>query len=71
MWLIIPVKNFVNAKQRLCDYLDNGERAGLYRSMLEDVLCSVQQVEKLDGVSLVTCDPEAVRDRMFYQGQSQ
>jgi 2-phospho-L-lactate guanylyltransferase len=61
MWLIIPVKNFVNAKQRLCDYLDNGERAGLYRSMLEDVLCSVQQVEKLDGVSLVTCDPEAIR----------
>jgi 2-phospho-L-lactate guanylyltransferase len=61
MWLIIPVKNFVNAKQRLCDYLDNVERADLYRSMLEDVLSSVQQVENLDGVSLVTCDPDAVK----------
>ena len=61
MWLIIPVKNFANAKKRLSGYLDDVERAHLYRAMLEDVLCSVQQVEKLDGVSLVTCDPDAIR----------
>ena len=61
MWLIIPVKNFASAKKRLSNHLDEIERARLYRAMLEDVLDCVQRVERLDGVSLVTCDPEAVQ----------
>ena len=61
MWLIIPVKNLSNAKTRLNNCLNPEERSGLYRAMLEDVLSCVQLVEKLDGVSLVTCDPDATR----------
>lgn len=61
MWLIIPVKDFDNAKQRLDGCLGRRERAGLYRAMLEDVLACVKQVPRLAGVFLVTRDPEAMR----------
>ncbi len=59
MWLVIPVKNFADAKQRLREYLDQSERAELYRCMLEDVLDCVCQLDELDGMALVTLDSTA------------
>ena len=59
MWLVVPVKNFIDAKQRLREYLGQSERAELYRCMLEDVLDCVCRLNLLDGIALVTLDSTA------------
>ncbi|MEJ8472824.1 2-phospho-L-lactate guanylyltransferase [Roseibium algae] len=58
-WALIPVKRFVLAKTRLSGWLSETERAGLAKSMLRDTLTAVSQAQKLDGVALITSDPEA------------
>ena len=59
MWLVVPVKNFTDAKQRLREYLDQSERVELYRCMLEDVLDCVCRLNLLDGIALVMLDSTA------------
>ena len=59
LWALVPVKNLQHAKQRLASVLDAGERRGLFRAMLEDVLSTLSQCEGLAGVVLVTRDSEA------------
>jgi 2-phospho-L-lactate guanylyltransferase len=55
--LAVPVKDLVNAKQRLIPVLSPSERRALARAMLEDVLDAV--VAALPGsVLVVTTDPE-------------
>lgn len=54
----VPVKDLVNAKQRLGPTLGSRERAALARAMLRDVLRALAQAG-LDAVWLVTRDPEA------------
>lgn len=55
--LAVPVKDLVNAKQRLIPALSPSERRGLARAMLEDVLDAA--VAALPGaVLVVTTDPE-------------
>ena len=61
MWLIVPVKNFDAAKQRLSPCLSPGERSRLYEVMLADVLDCVRQVEVIDAIALVTRDQEAMK----------
>jgi 2-phospho-L-lactate/phosphoenolpyruvate guanylyltransferase len=56
--LLIPVKNLVNAKQRLSLVLDQPERTALAQAMLWDVLTAVLQSDV--PVSLVTNDPYAL-----------
>lgn len=56
--LLIPVKNLVNAKQRLSLVLDQPERTELAQAMLWDVLAAVS--ESGIPVSLVTNDPYAL-----------
>ena len=58
---VVPVKNLVDAKQRLSAILSSEQRRGLFRAMLEDVLRMLCTVDELDGVCLVTRDPEAKR----------
>jgi 2-phospho-L-lactate guanylyltransferase len=53
--LLIPVKNLVNAKQRLSLVLNQPERTELAHAMLWDVLTAVSAC-KID-ISLVTSDP--------------
>jgi 2-phospho-L-lactate guanylyltransferase len=53
--LLIPVKNLVNAKQRLSLVLDQPERTLLAQSMLLDVVTAV--ADSNTEVSLVTNDP--------------
>ncbi|MGH7400257.1 MAG: 2-phospho-L-lactate guanylyltransferase [Candidatus Rokuibacteriota bacterium] len=56
--LAVPVKDLINAKQRLVPALSPPERRGLARAMLEDVLDAA--VAALPGsVLVVTTDPEA------------
>ena len=55
--LAVPVKDLVNAKQRLIPALSPAERRELARAMLEDVLEAA--VAALPGaVLVVTTDPE-------------
>jgi len=55
----VPVKDFVNAKQRLMPALGAAERAALAAAMLEDVLAALAAA-RLDCVWVVTREPSVV-----------
>ena len=59
LWVVMPVKNLADAKQRLAGVLNARERRALFRAMLEDVLESVSRCDRLAGVAMVTRDREA------------
>jgi len=58
--LLLPVKNFANAKQRLASVLDSAERRKLAQAMLEDVLQALRSWAQRPPVAVVTNAP-AVR----------
>jgi 2-phospho-L-lactate guanylyltransferase len=58
-WVVMPVKNLEDAKQRLAGVLAPGERRALFRAMLEDVLSALSASNGLAGVAVVTRDREA------------
>ena len=59
LWVVMPVKDLANAKQRLAGALAPGERHALFRAMLEDVLCALAASRGLAGILMVTRDLEA------------
>lgn len=59
LWVVMPVKDLANAKQRLKDVLEPEERHALFRAMLEDVLSTLAASTGLAGILIVTRDPEA------------
>jgi 2-phospho-L-lactate guanylyltransferase len=59
LWVVMPVKNLQDAKQRLAGVLRPGERRALFRAMLEDVLSALSLSRGVAGVAMVTRDPEA------------
>lgn len=59
MWTVLPAKNFSFAKQRLAGLLTPDERRNLFRAMLEDVLAVLGGHPMIEGVILVSDDPEA------------
>ena len=59
LWVVMPVKDLANAKQRLAGVLSADERHALFRAMLEDVLSALAAAERLAGILMVTRDPEA------------
>ena len=68
VWAIVPVKNPVDAKQRLSQILSQTEREGLFRAMAADVFDALQQAAKLAGVLVVTRDDDLAtqaNDRKF------
>jgi 2-phospho-L-lactate guanylyltransferase len=54
--LAVPVKDLVNAKQRLLPVLEPAERTALARAMLRDVLHALTRAH-LDAVWVITRDP--------------
>lgn len=58
IWAILPVKRVDQAKQRLSDALSSLERQELFRHMLDDVLKAISGARSLDGLMVVTQDPE-------------
>lgn len=58
MWAVLPVKNLANAKTRLAPVLSPAERSALFRCMVQDVLAVATAVQAIDGVLVVTRDPE-------------
>lgn len=55
---VIPVKQLVNAKQRLSGVLSAERRRELFRAMLSDVLEAVTTCDRIDRVIVVTSDTE-------------
>ncbi|MCP5151465.1 MAG: 2-phospho-L-lactate guanylyltransferase [Ectothiorhodospiraceae bacterium] len=56
---VLPIKDMVDAKQRLSAALSPEERRGLFAAMAEDVLAALAGAPVLAGVLVVTRDPAA------------
>src|SRR6202140_5541231 len=54
--ILVPVKNLVNAKQRLSSILSPEERFALARAMCEDVLQALVRWQSRPSVAVVTSD---------------
>jgi 2-phospho-L-lactate/phosphoenolpyruvate guanylyltransferase len=54
--VILPVKSFGAAKQRLADVLGGGARKALAQAMFSDVLATLRRVPELDEIAVVTAD---------------
>jgi 2-phospho-L-lactate/phosphoenolpyruvate guanylyltransferase len=61
LWVVLPVKDLHDAKQRLAGVLRPAERRMLFRAMLEDTLGALAATPGLGGILVVTRDPEARR----------
>ena len=59
LWVVMPVKDLPDAKQRLAGILCAKERQALFRAILQDVLGALAASTGLAGILLVTRDPEA------------
>lgn len=59
--VLLPVKEFGSAKQRLAPALDGPARAGLARAMLTDVLCALGRTRVPERIVVFTASDE-VRD---------
>lgn len=59
MWVVLPLKDFVSAKQRLSGVLSAVERRRLFHAMVEDVLNAVCAAPSVTGVVIVSDDPTA------------
>src|SRR5207249_3299015 len=59
--VLLPVKDFRNAKQRLASALDPGSRANLARAMLSDVLGALSQAAAPNRVVVFTASDEVER----------
>ena len=59
IWAVLPLKDFMNAKQRLSGVLAPHERRGLFQCMVEDVLEALSQCAMIEQVLIVSDDPAA------------
>ena len=59
IWAIIPIKDLIQAKQRLSGLLSGPERRALGLAMLEDVLGALTKAQGLGGIMLVSSDADA------------
>jgi len=57
-WALVPVKPFDTAKSRLAEVLPDAARWQLARDLLEHTLDVLRSTDQLDGVAVVTRDPE-------------
>lgn len=59
MWALLPLKDFVQAKQRLAGSLTVSERRGLFHAMVEDVLTVLAAHPGFERIVVVSDDPAA------------
>lgn len=69
MWAVLPIKDLASANQRLADVLSPLERRGFFRAMVEDVLATLSAVAALDGIVVVSRDPEAASLAQSYRAR--
>ncbi|MEC9346359.1 MAG: 2-phospho-L-lactate guanylyltransferase [Pseudomonadota bacterium] len=59
MWIILPIKNLDQAKQRLAGALTPGERRQLFETMLTDVFEAISGTRRIAGTLIVSREPRA------------
>jgi 2-phospho-L-lactate guanylyltransferase len=59
IWAVLPLKDFMNAKQRLSGILAPHERRALFQAMVEDVLAALNKSEAIARIIIVSDDPAA------------
>jgi FO synthase len=59
VWALLPLKDFVNAKQRLSGVLASHERRHLFHTMVEDVLDVLANHPAIEQTVIVSDDPSA------------
>jgi 2-phospho-L-lactate guanylyltransferase len=59
--VLLPVKEFNNAKQRLAPAMDASSRAGLARAMLTDVLAALKRSRTPDRIVVFTAADEVIQ----------
>jgi 2-phospho-L-lactate guanylyltransferase len=59
VWALLPLKDFVDAKQRLSGVLAPHERRRLFQAMVEDVLTVLSQHHAIDQTLIISDDPSA------------
>jgi 2-phospho-L-lactate guanylyltransferase len=59
LWVVVPVKELDQAKQRLAPSLSEAARRALMMAMLEDVLAAITAAPEIVGLLVVTVDPAA------------
>jgi len=64
--VLLPVKDFVHAKQRLASELEPTVRAGLARAMLSDVLSAVMAASRPERVVVFTASSHARKIATFF-----
>ncbi len=69
MWAIVPLKDFVNAKQRLSGVLTAHQRRLLFQAMVEDVLTVLSQTAGVSDILIVSDDPVAAMLAQKYGAQ--
>ena len=58
--ILIPVKSFTNAKQRLAERLSVDDRATLARAMMADVFAAVARIRGVERIFVVSNEPLAL-----------
>lgn len=60
LWAIIPVKPLKRGKSRLASILSENERTALNQSMLVNTLKTLNEIEEIDTILVVSRDPAAL-----------
>lgn len=60
VWAIVPVKPFTRAKSRLAAVLTTAERVELAEKLLRHTITTVQQVQEITGVLVISRDNKAL-----------
>lgn len=67
MRVLLPLKEFAAAKQRLGGVLSASERSRLFQAMVEDVLFALSGHPELDSVVICSSDPAAAWLACYYE----
>jgi len=67
MRVLLPLKEFAAAKQRLAGVLSPTERARLFQAMVEDVLFAISGHPDIDDVVICSSDPAAAWLACYYE----
>ncbi len=57
MWIVLPLKALNPVKSRLASVLSPDQRGFLMRAMIEDVLAALRACPQVEGILMVSRDP--------------
>jgi 2-phospho-L-lactate guanylyltransferase len=70
VWAVVPVKRLIHGKQRLSVVLLPHERVKLARAMLHDVLTALRAAAGVEGIIVVSADPQVAEIARIYGAQT-